>query len=282
MWTKPCDWRPCNGGWQEMPELRWALMGLGLLFLTGLALWEWRKSRRRHFTLSHVEPAAVIEPAERPRRLEPSIGRLEPGSSRVEPSFDGISGAPADSEIDFDVPTIHPVEPVRVALSAGAAVDMPAAARHESFPSAAASAAPIQWPPANAGRVLALRIVGARGEPLSGRTLRIAFEAAGLRHGPQKIYHLTNTDGVVLASVANLVQPGSFDPAMMDAQQFRGLNVFSVLNGALPSQHMLDDLVGLARALAHRIGAVVQDDTGQDLDGVRLTQLQQSLADNAT
>jgi hypothetical protein len=35
--------------------------------------------------------------------------------------------------------------------------------------------------------------------------------------------------------------------------------------------------VGVARALAHRLGAVVQDGEGQDLDGVRLTQLQQSL-----
>ncbi len=42
---------------------------------------------------------------------------------------------------------------------------------------------------------------------------------------------------------------------------------------------MLEELVTLARALAHRLGAVVQDAQGQDLDGVRLTQLQRSLAD---
>jgi cell division protein ZipA len=258
-----------------MPELRWALIGLGLLFLAGLAVWEWRKSKRRHFTHAYVEPAVVIEPTDRARRLEPGVGRLEP-------SIDGISAVDADPAMSFDVPTIHPVEPVRVALSAGSAVDIPAAARFElSDDQPAPAAVAIQWPPAESSRVLSLRVVNARGEPLPGRALRAALDAAGLRHGPQKIYHLATPEGAVLVSVANLMQPGSFDPAVMDAQQFRGLNVFSVLPGLLPPQQMLDELVGVARALAHRLGAVVQDSDRQDLDGERLAQLQQSLADEA-
>jgi hypothetical protein len=260
---------------QEMPELRWALIGLGLLFLAGLAVWEWRKSKRRHFTHGYVEPATVIEPADRGRRLERGGGRLEP-------SIDGISAVDEEQGTVFDVPTIHPVEPVRVALSAGTAVDIPAAARFDLSPDEPApSAVPIQWPPAESSRVLSLRVVSARGEPLSGRVLRNALDAAGLRHGPQNIYHLATPTGAVLVSVANLMQPGSLDPQVMDAQQFRGLNVFSVLPGALPPERMLDELVGVARALAHRLGAVVQDSDRQDLDGVRLTQLQQSLADEA-
>jgi hypothetical protein len=249
-----------------MPELRWALIGLSLLFLAGLALWEWRKSKRRHFTHAHIEPAAIFESTDRGRRLEPSI--------------DGVASASVAADIGFDVPTIHPVEPVRVAVSAGSAVDVPAAARFGG-PRPGGDVPSIQWPPIDAGRVLGLRVVGARGEPLSGRTLRAALEAAGLRHGPQHIYHLTTAEGAVLVSVANLVRPGSFDPAVMDAQQFRGLNVFSVLPGPLPPLRMLDELTGLARMLAQRLGAVVQDADGQDLDGVRLTQLQQSLADEA-
>ena len=258
-----------------MLELRWALIGLGLLFLAGLALWEWRKSRRRHFTHSYAEPAAVAEPVDRPRRHEPGVGRIEP-------SMDGVPVAKAESGIAFDVPTIHPVEPVRVALSAGSAVDVPSAARFDlSDDAPPAPAAAIQWPPAESSRVLSLRVVSPRGEPLSGRTLRTALESAGLRHGPQKIYHLVTPEGAVLVSVANLMQPGSLDPAAMDAQQFRGLNVFSVLPGVLPPERMLDELVGVARALAHRLGALVQDSDRQDLDGVRLTRLQQSLADEA-
>jgi cell division protein ZipA len=188
----------------------------------------------------------------------------------------------ADAGVVFDVPTIHPVEPVRVALSAGSAVDVPSAARFD--PPAGKPPAPavaIQWPPAQSARVLGLRVVSPRGEPLPGRALRNALDAAGLRHGPQNIYHLVTPEGAVLVSVANLMQPGSLDPEAMDAQQFRGLNVFSVLPGALPPERMLEELVGVARALAHRLGAVVQDSDRQDLDGVRLAQLRQSLVDEA-
>lgn len=160
-------------------------------------------------------------------------------------------------------------------------MDVPAAARFERASPAADPSVPIKWPPVDAGRVVGLRVVNARGEPLSGRTLRIALEAAGLRHGPQEIYHLTTADGSVLASVADLVRPGSFDPATMDAQQFRGLNVFSILPGALPPPRMLDELTGLARAIAQRLGAVVQDSSGRDLDSARLAELQQTLADEA-
>src|SRR5688572_28489400 len=160
-----------------MPELRWALIDLRLLFLAGLALWEWRKSKRRHFTHARIEPAAVFESTDRARRLEPSI--------------DGVASGGVATEMGFDVPTIHPVEPVRVAVSAGSAVDVPAAARFGGSRPGGDSQAPIQWPPVDAGRVLGLRVVGARGESLSGRTLRAALAAAGLRHGPQHIYHLT-------------------------------------------------------------------------------------------
>jgi cell division protein ZipA len=250
-----------------MPELRWALIGLSVLFLAGLALWEWRKSKRRHFTHAHIEPAAAFESTDRARRLEPSI--------------DGVASGSVAADMGFDVPTIHPVEPVRVAVSAGSAVDVPAAARFGSSRASVELPAAIQWPPVDAGRVLGLRVVGARGEPLSGRSVRAALEAAGLRHGPQHIYHLTTVEGAVLVSVANLVRPGSFDPAVMDTQQFRGLNVFSVVPGPLSPLRMLDELTGLARTLAQRLGAVVQDADGQDLDSVRLAQLQESLAEEA-
>jgi FtsZ-interacting cell division protein ZipA len=251
-----------------MPELRWALLGLGLLFLLGLALWEWRKSRRRHFHDAPVEQPRVE--SDRVRRIEPRI--VELADTADEP------------EMPLEVPTIHPVEParavesLRVTVAADHAVDIPAAARVEfEIDEPAPAQVAIQWPREDASRILSLRVVHPRGEPLSGRALRIALDAAGLQHGPQNIYHLVDAGGVVLVSVANLMRPGNLDPASMDAQQFRGLNIFSVLPGPVAPERMLDELVGVARALAHRLGAVVQDGEGQDLDGVRLTQLQQSL-----
>jgi FtsZ-interacting cell division protein ZipA len=257
-----------------MPELRVTLIGLGLLFLAGLALWEWRRSKRRHMPHLRVDPPTIIDHST----------RVDHGTRpRRDPMMDGMSGlSAADPREVLDVPTIHPVEPVMVGVAAESAVDVPSAARFD-LSEVLQPAAPvaIQWPPQNAARVLSLRVVNARGEQLSGRSLRIALEAAGLRHGPQMIYHLVTNEGAVLASVANLVRPGNLDPALIDAQEFRGVSLFSVLPGALPPERMLEGLVMLARALAQRLGGVVQDAQGNDLDGVRLGQLQQSLADEA-
>lgn len=252
-----------------MPELRVTLIGFGLLFLAGLALWEWRRSKRRHMPHLRVDPPAIIDHGARPRRAEPIM--------------DGMSGLSATRPGEvLDVPTMHPVEPVMVGVAAESAVDVPSAARFDlSGVLKPAATVPIQWPPQNAARVLSLRVVNARGEQISGRALRTAVEAAGLRHGPQMIYHMVTDEGAVLASVANLVRPGNLDPELLDGQEFRGVSLFSVLPGALPPERMLEGLVTLARALAQRLGGVVQDAQGNDLDGARLAQLQQSLADEA-
>jgi FtsZ-interacting cell division protein ZipA len=240
-----------------MYELRWALLLLGAVFLAGLALWEWRRPRHG----SGKDPALHV-----PMPAATDFTR------RVEPRMDDFETLDTDPDPRVEVPTIHAFEPVRVEVSSERAVDVPAAAMRETSPDVA-----IQWPPDHAGRVLSLRVVMTDGSPLPGRPLRAALEAAGLRHGPQQIFHQVATDGRVLASVANLVRPGRLDPHEMDAQSFRGLNLFSVLPGPLPDERMFEGLVSLARGLAARLGAAVQDEHGLSLDSERLTQLRRSL-----
>jgi cell division protein ZipA len=135
----------------------------------------------------------------------------------------------------------------------------------------------IRWPPPAAERVLTLRVVKPGGDHLAGRALRIALESAGLECGPQSIYHRADPEGAVIVSAANLVQPGTLDPEHMDGMEFRGLSLFSVLPGPLPPVRMLEELVATARSVAHRLGAIVQDEGGEDLDGPRLMALRRSL-----
>jgi cell division protein ZipA len=125
--------------------------------------------------------------------------------------------------------------------------------------------------------VLTLRIMKVNGDVLPGRALRVALEAAGLVSGPQQIFHRADPEGAVIVSAANLVQPGILDPAKMDATEYRGLSLFSVLPGPLPPVRMLEELVATARSVAHRLGAIVEDEQGADLDGRRLAELRRSL-----
>jgi cell division protein ZipA len=273
-----------------MPELRWALFGLGALFIAGLALWEWRRSRRRLAQAANepVMPTVVAQPGadEWPRRIEPRLDSLFQAH--------GADAAPAHPQLG-DVPVIHPHEPIEVPVSREAAVDLPAAALAPGAPpapppAASASAAPqarrakppvIQWPPQRADRVISLRLVMAQGSLLPGREVRLALEQSGLVPGPQTIYHRIDAQGGVLASAASMLRPGDLDPRLLDEQQLRGLSLFSVLPGPLPPVRMLEELVAMARAVAWRLGAVVQDEHGAELDGERLVRLRQSLPEAA-
>jgi cell division protein ZipA len=242
-----------------MSQLRVALIILGAVFLAALLLWERRRATRKVRSMPPPEPAhqPALPATPRPRRVEPSIDDFSPGQANLPESL--------------DVPTIHPVEPVRIEVMREVAVDVPGAA-------AATPATPlIRWPPPRTERVLTVRVVRADGQALAGRALRLALESAGMVHGPQRIYHLVDAEGCVHASAANLVRPGSLDPVQMDAQELRGLSLFSILPGPVMAVHMLDDLLQLAEAVADRVGAVVQDEQGEALAGERLAQLRQSL-----
>jgi FtsZ-interacting cell division protein ZipA len=329
-----------------MPELRWALIGLGVLFLAGLALWEWRRGRR--FPKPGVRAESVGDitlTTERPRRIEPGLDEVMGAlSSRSEEKLEvpsiRMEMVPVSTESAVDVPglatarggttaskrivalddepfeaaspvahgldaessgaesvraSIEPVftatEPAYDAESSGSEpsrappphpaqprTDQP---RAESPKLSASQTNPalttVRWPPSRSERVLTLRIVKPDGEPLPGRALRGALESAGLAPGPQTIYHRADMAGEVIVSAANLVRPGKLDPAHMDAEEFRGVSLFSVLPGPLPAVRMLEELVASARSIAHRLGAVVQDEKGEDLDGMRLTELRRSL-----
>lgn len=251
-----------------MNDLRGALIVLGAVFLAGLALWERRRAARRGgITLPEGPPGAAAS-----------------GLRRVEPSIGDFAGRDADDEAeDIVVPTIHPVgrpvDSVRIAVLPEPAVDVPAAVQPRA-PAPVPPPAPaggIRWPPEKVSRVLSLRVLRAGEAALPGRALRQALEAAGMVHGPQRIFHLLDRQGHVRASAANLLRPGDLDPAQMDAQEFRGLSLFSVLPGPLPPEATLEALVQLARGIAARLDAVVQDDRGAALDAEHLTQLRRSL-----
>ena len=177
------------------------------------------------------------------------------------------------------MPTIHPVESLRVDVARESAVDVPAAANR--IPEPAAATAGIQWPPPRTERVLSLRIVSAGGEALAGRALRQALESLGMVHGPQRIFHLVDETGAVRASAANLVRPGNLEPAQMDTQEFRGVSLFCILPGPVPPAQMLDNLVQLAREVAGRTNAVVQDEQGAALNAEKLTQMRRSVQAHA-
>jgi cell division protein ZipA len=140
----------------------------------------------------------------------------------------------------------------------------------------------LAWPSEAERRIVTLRVMP-RNEPrFAGRTLRQAFNSAGFWHGPLDIYHLPDGQGRVILSAAALAQPGTFDPSIMDSQRFSGLNMFAVLPGPLPERETFDQLVRAARQLAERLDGTLTDQHGEELTAQRVARLRQSLEASPT
>ncbi len=266
-------------------ELRWILLGLGALFLVGLALWELRRPRHsvRKGSRDTVDPAAwhgaPAMPADDGRpfdmpdirggdlRRDPPIVMLEEVGTladdrSLQVAIEVAVDRPSAAQGPADELTVTHVEDFEEVL--GEPVDVVAS------PPAAAVAVPapvaIQWPPERQDRILWLRVVAPNGGRVAGRALRQALNSCGLAHGPQDIFHWSDDSGRVIASAANLVRPGSFDPLMMDTQEFPGVHLFAVLPGPLSPVQTWDELLSLARDVATRVGGIVQDEAGRVVD----------------
>jgi cell division protein ZipA len=270
-----------------MPELRWALALLGVVFLGGLAWWELRRPRqsaRGELDSPAHSPAAPH--AQAPVHREPSISFPEirtrdpmhelPAVDLPEDSLIGLradgarfeAAEPSGEEVEPIVPVPEPPPPPEVLLEEASAV-------------AAVPAEPIvEWPEESERRIVALRLV-APGERFAGRALRQALAAEGFVLGKFSIFHRCGADGRAVVSAASLTKPGTFDRDSIDMQRFGGLNLFAVLPGPLPSVRVFDELVTSARNLSERLQGALQDESGEPLTPLRTAAIRESLANEA-
>jgi cell division protein ZipA len=297
-----------------MLELRIILLVAGVLFLAGIAGFEWwrqRGTRPRAATTQRDDPADNVAPVRAPL---PELNVVRDARVAVSDSLPVIElasttatgtrralGISISDDVAVDVShqsTPHiPERPMReepyigeAAAQSGTSgntsdgIDERIGAGSDISPVRVFDEQPVlgpqlvlAWPGEAERRIVTLRVVP-RGEPrFAGRTLRQAFNSAGFWHGPLDIYHLPDAQGRVILSAAALAQPGTFDPSIMDSQRFSGLNMFAVLPGPLPERETFDELVRAARQLAERLDGQLTDQHGEELTAQRVARLRQSL-----
>jgi cell division protein ZipA len=145
---------------------------------------------------------------------------------------------------------------------------------------------PVDPPPADAlerrtaeasqQRIVALRLVTTAGS-WNGADLRAALEAEGLEFGPYSIFHRPREDGKSLLFVASMMEPGSFDAARMDEQEFPGISLFGVVPGPLDAPSTFDLVLSVGRGLADRLTGQLQDEQGSTLTAQRILNLREEL-----
>lgn len=271
----------------DVPDLRWALLLLGVLFLAGLAWWELRRPRqaRREDLGRAPEREAPPRPPEAQREgpREPTLTLPEirardplPELPMIEVVDDSAMSLRADGrDDDIDLLAGEAQEPI---------VPPPPEPRQLPEPLLDPQGAPlgpppdpiVDWPKEGARHIIALRLV-ASSERFAGHAVRQALAAEGFVLGKLAIFHRAGPDGRAIVSAANLAKPGTFDRDSIDTQRFGGLSLFAVLPGPLPSVRAFDELLTSARNLSDRLQGLLQDEWGETLTPLRAAELRGGL-----
>ncbi len=207
------------------------------------------------------------------RPKKPKQGRRNPLSretgGRIEPTLGDEPQqppAPAQGELEIDE---HPVEP---AMQARHASDV-------SLPPQRAPAVGIRKDEP-IERVVTLHVVARDGTTIHGSDLVVAADKAGLVFGDRGIFHRLETgdsSSAPIFSMANMVQPGSFDLRKVDALQTPGISLFMTLPGPLPALDAWEAMLPTAQRLAELLGGSVQDEERNTLGRQRVAYIRDEL-----
>ena len=204
-------------------ELRWVLLGLGLVVILGIYLWGKGIFRARR----------VAQEAQ--RRAEP----------KLEPSADGASERPSEETSDEILGLAAEPRRPSTTRSQGGVI--------ERKPS------PRRLPE----KVVAVRLVSKADAPtgeavvLALRRLGLEHGLYGIFH------KLKDGDAQnPLFSVARLTEPGTFDLTNLTETSIPGLSLFLALPGSGDPVARFDAMIEAARVLARELGSELHDEKG--------------------
>jgi cell division protein ZipA len=277
-------------------ELRWILLGAGLVLVAGLWWWE----RRRSSVPPEESPVRNQDRFE--PRLEGEAAGAEERAAGAEPPMRALEERPVprgdpplvtidDLPENTDSVVLAPEPPDERHLSAATTALERRRPRPEPAPEpappeapqglieapAAPASAPQPEPPPRQQRIVAIRLLGDRERRIDGAELAKALAAEGLEFGRYSIFHKILQGGRPVFSVASLVEPGSFDPDLIASLRFPGISMFAVYPGPIPAPQAFDELLATARRLADRLGGALQDDSGSSLTGQRVLSIREEL-----
>lgn len=129
-------------------------------------------------------------------------------------------------------------------------------------------------------KIVSLYVVARAGQTLSGPDLVVAAEKAGLIYGHMNIFHRMvekHPEQGPIFSVANLVQPGSFDLRTIKDLRTPGISFFITLPGPLSALDAWDSLLPTAQRMAELLDAVLLDEQRNALGRQRIANIRDEL-----
>ena len=227
----------------------------------------------------HLSSTAENRPKE-PIIGQPTDQKSSPSPARATPPMDDLFGdilvTPARRKSDSTVPDERKSQDNSRDNSKGNTLD-------DSPPTKAADDSRRSNPQLE--ELVILGVMAKPEAPFGGEALVAALRGQGLKYGDMGIFHRVDDSAdrneARLFSVANAVEPGTFDLSDLAGLQTPGLTFFIQLPVSGDALEALDDMVLSARTVAAALGGDVKDDKMSALTGQTIEHMRQRISDYA-
>lgn len=112
--------------------------------------------------------------------------------------------------------------------------------------------------------VLVFHIMAGKDKQFSGDKLKQAAEQAGFQFGEMQIFHFYGqqlaAEGDAICSMANILEPGYFDPDSLDSFISPGVTLFMQLPGPLEARQTFELTLGKAQEITGLLGGELCDE----------------------
>lgn len=108
--------------------------------------------------------------------------------------------------------------------------------------------------------LVVVSVMDSKGDRWNGSKVIEVLLRHGLKYGEMNIFHRADATGVTQFSVANAVEPGSFDLADIKEMATPGVTMFLRIHGSNEPLSAYDDMLAVARDVAETLGGELRDE----------------------
>ena len=114
-------------------------------------------------------------------------------------------------------------------------------------------------------------------ERIKGQELLEFLMENEMSYGEMEIFHKLDNQGEVLFSLANAIEPGTFDLSDIDESEIQGVTLFMQIDGANQAERIFDDMLGLARKISGKFSSQIFDGTRSALTQQTIGHIRQNI-----
>lgn len=129
-------------------------------------------------------------------------------------------------------------------------------------------------------KIVTLYLAARAGAKLHGPDIVVAAEKAGLTYGHMDVYHRlidNHPERGPVFSVANIMKPGSFDMANIQAMETPAIAFFLTLPASVPALDAWETMLPTAQRMAELLDGVVLDESRNALGRQRIAHIRDEL-----